>query len=125
MENRNGNVKVTGCSPLLKSARPIFSAARRSWRNTFSPSARAISAAVSPPASKIGMVNPRTRWRKRSSLRFSRKFWREKPEKLPLFRLGIDLGQGHAGFGEIERSAGQSRHDICEVRVVADENQNF
>src|SRR5438309_10506673 len=125
MENRNGSAKVTSCSPLLKSARSICSGARRSWRNIFSPSARAILALFSPLGSKIGKVSHRTRWRKRSSLRFSRKFWREKPEKFSFFRLGIDIEQGHAGFGKFERSAGQSRNDICEVRFVAHENQNF
>src|SRR5438876_9166185 len=125
MENRNGSAKVTGCSPLSRSAKPICSAARRSWHNTFSPSARAISAVVSLPASKIGKANRRTRWRKRLSLSLARELWREKPKQSSFFGFWIDIEQGHACFRQLQRSAGQSRNDIRKVRFVADEHQNF
>src|SRR5437660_3772061 len=125
MENRNGSAKVTSCLPLLKSARPICSAARRSWRNTFSPSVRAISALVSRAGSKSGKANHRTRWRKRWSLRFSREFWREKPEKFSFFGLRIDIEQSDAGFGKFERSARQSGNDVGKVWFVTHQHQSF
>src|SRR5213592_1920899 len=118
MVNRNGNAKVTSCLPLLKSARAICSVARRSWLNTFSRSARAISALALRAGSKSGKANQHTRWRKRSSLRFSRELWREKPEKSSFFGLRLDIEQGDAGFGKLERSASQPRNDASKVRFV-------
>src|SRR6516225_760889 len=118
MVNRNGSAKVTSCLPLLKSARAICSVARQNWLNTFSPSARAISALALRAGSKAGKANHRLRSRKRSSLRFSREFRWEKPEKSSFFRFRIRIQQGDAGFGKLKRSAGQARNDIRKVRFV-------
>src|SRR6266481_2427727 len=107
MENRDGNAKVKGCLQLLKSTSAICSEARRSWRNTFSPSARVISALASIAGSRSGRANQHIRWRKPSSLRFSRNFWREKPQKSSFFGVRIYVEQGDAGFGKLQRSAGQ------------------
>src|SRR6266481_8256383 len=108
MESRDGNVKVKGCLQLLKSASAICSAARRSWRNTFSPSARVISALASMAGSRSGRANQHIRRRKLSSLRFLRNFWREKPEKSSFFGVRIHVEQGDAGFGKLKRSASHS-----------------
>src|SRR5207249_11738366 len=98
MVNRNGNAKVTSCLPLLKSAKAICSAVRRSWLNTFSPSAHAISALGLRAGSRSGKANQHTRWRKRSSLRFSRELSREKPDDSFFLRLSFDLEHGDPGF---------------------------
>src|SRR6266478_1517117 len=125
MENRNGNAKVRGCLPLLKSARPTYSAARRSWRNTFSPSAPAISALASGAGFNSGKANRRTRSQKRSSLRFTRSFRWQKPEKFSFLRLRIHIDQRNTGFGKLERSASQCRNHIGKIWFVADQHQNF
>jgi CHAD domain-containing protein len=93
--------------------------------NTSSPSGRAISALALRVGSESGRANHRTPSRKRSSLRFSREFWWKKPEKFSFFRLRIDIEQGDAGFGKLERSASQSRNDSRKIRFVADQHQNF
>src|ERR1700730_236565 len=125
MENRSGSAKVTSCLQLLKSARAIFSAARRSWRNTSSPSARAILGLASRTGLRSGKTNHRTRWRESLSLRFSREFWREKPEKFSFFTLRIHIDQGDSGFGKFERSAGQFRNHSRKIWFVTDQHQNF
>src|SRR5947207_8439157 len=106
MEDRNGNAKIRGCLQLLKLARPTCCAARRSWRNTFSPSARVISALASIGGSRSGRANQHIRWRKPSSLRFSRKFRREEPQKSSFLRVRIDVDHGDASFGKFEGSTG-------------------
>src|SRR5213083_1212795 len=115
MVNRNGSAKVTSCLQLLKSARAICSVARRSWLNTFSPSAHAILALGLRAGSRSGKANQHTRWRKRSSLRFSRELWREKPENFSFLRLRIDIEQGDS----------QSRNHVGKVRFVTDQHQSF
>src|SRR5207248_4877750 len=60
-----------------------------------------------------------------SSIRLPRDFWREKPEKFSFFGVRFDVDQGDAALGKFERSAGQSRNDSREIRLVADQHQRF